>query len=85
MLKSIGTQCFYGAGAQNGGGGVSEIYFGTTVTEVGSNAFYNYCTPALKNAYFTNSKDIYIQDEAGMGFTASNVSVAFDYDENVGG
>lgn len=85
LLKSIGTQCFYGAGAQNGGGGVSKIYFGTTVTEVGSNSFYNYCAPALKNAYFTNSRDTYIQDEAGMGFTASNVSVAFDYDENVGG
>ena len=85
LLKSIGTQCFYGAGTQNGGGRISKIYFGTTVTEVGSNAFYNYCSPALKNAYFANSKDIYIQDEAGMGFTASNVSVAFDYDENVGG
>lgn len=85
LLKSIGTQCFYQAGQGHGGGGVSSIYFGNTITEVGSNSFYGYCSPTLKNAYFANSQDTFTQDAAGMGFTASNVNVAFDYDENVGG
>lgn len=85
-MKSIGSQCFYNAGSKNGGGGIYKIYFGSTVTSVDSNAFINYCAPALQNAYFVNSKATYKnQDEASMGFTASNVAVTFDYDENVGG
>ena len=70
--------------AGKGGNGVSSITFGATVTEVGDNAFFEYCYPALKNAYFVNDANTYTYDEAQMGFTSNGVNVEFEYNEAMG-